>query len=188
MSLVNITKNDLSLIEKEQQQLATVDNKLLSVRKAAIFDTLKAATEARIELIKRMKRWIDALEAKIFEAEYLKELSVQQTMSLFKYINNANMKVLDKIDKLESVLNAYVRENANQEKLEQSGVKKEVEGLQEIKKSVLDKVNEFLKTNTSDAVIVEEENIDTDNEFAEEMKKELENLDVNISKIELDDL
>lgn len=186
MSLVNITNNDLKLIEKEQQQIATIDTQLLSIRKTAIFDTLKAATDARIELIKRMKIWIDALEKKIFDANYLADLSVKETMLLFKYINNANMRVLDKIDKLEAVLNAYAREATNNK--ENIVNKKEMDGLQEIKKSVLDKVNQFLKTNTSDAVIVDEDKEDTKSEFAEEMKKELETLDVDISKIDLDDV
>ncbi len=187
MSLINITNNDLNLIKKDQQQLAAIDNKLLVIRKNAIFETLKAATEARIELIKRMKRWIDTLESKIFEADYMKKLSVKETMNLFKYINNANMRVLDKIDKLESVLNVYIKEQTTQQN--KASVKKDVEGLQEIRKSVLDKVNAFLKTNTSDAVIVDDnEDISIENNFTDDIKKELEELDVDINKIDLDNL
>lgn len=183
MSSVNVTKTDLNNIEEEQKALVSLDNRLLSIRKNAIFDTLKAATDARVKMITRMAKWIDKLETKIFSPNYLEELSVKETIALFKYVNGINLKVIDKIDRLEAVLNAYSKSDTP----EVLSTGTQVSDLQDLKRSILEKFQQTLKTNTVDAEIVN--NGDDDfTDVPKDMKEELDDLEVEIDKINLDDL
>jgi hypothetical protein len=204
MSLVKLTKTDLKTLDDQADKMNRVDQQLVDVRKKAIFQALSTATNARINMIQNTQKWLGEMEKKIFNPAFINDLNPAKTIALFKYINNLNLKALMETDKLEVVLNSYIQSGAMEMSAELNKDNAKTADIRQLKGDIMTKLSSILKTNMSDAVVVDdskdkpnkEDETDCKNETTEDVTTDLDDvkkaetdsvddLDLRLSKIDL---
>ncbi|MCK9319364.1 hypothetical protein [Methanoculleus sp.] len=165
MSLVKFTKTDLKTLDQNADKMNQIDKQLVDVRKKAIFQALSSATTARIAMIQNTQRWLGDMEKKIFNPAFINDLDPAKAISLFKYLNNLNLKVLIETDKLEIVLNNYIQSGALEMGAELNKDNAKTTDIKQLKNDIMTKLSSILKTNTSDAVVVVDELKEKEKEF-----------------------
>ncbi len=204
MSLVKLTKTDLKTLDDQADKMNRVDQQLVDVRKKAIFQALSTATNARINMIQNTQKWLGEMEKKIFNPAFINDLDPAKTIALFKYINNLNLKALMETDKLEMVMNSYIQSGAMEMSAELNKENAKTADIRQLKGDIMTKLSSILKTNMSDAVVVDdskdkqnkENETDCNNESTEDVTTDLndvkksevdavDDLDLRLSKIDL---
>lgn len=206
MSSIKLTKNDLSVLDKSVDKMSAVDRQLIDVRKKAIFQALSAATSARVNMIQNTQKWLAEMERKIFNPVFINDLSPSRAIALFKYINNLNLKALIETDRLEIVLNNYIQSGAMELNAEMNKDNAKTADIKKLKGEIMEKLSGILKSNMSDAVVVDPERDKAFKEIDKELEpddgeipenvniedvkeseeKTMEDLDAQLSKIDLD--
>ncbi len=206
MSSIKLTKNDLSVLDKSVDKMSAVDRQLIDVRKKAIFQALSAATSARVSMIQNTQKWLAEMERKIFNPVFINDLSPSRAIALFKYINNLNLKALIETDRLEIVLNNYIQSGAMELNAEMNKDNAKTADIKKLKGEIMEKLSGILKSNMSDAVVVDPERDKAFKEIDKELElddgeipenvniedvkeseeKTMEDLDAQLSKIDLD--
>jgi hypothetical protein len=178
----------LSLIEKDNRAISEEDQKLLETRKTAIFETLNEATKVRLNMLQRISKWISIIEEKLFSSENMKEMSVSSAINLFKYINNINMKIVNKIDKFEAILNLYAKNNMDQNGNSNTDEKQK---MHDLKMEIYKSLNNNFKNQSIpiDAEIINNDEIDKDEiQIDDDLKKELDNIEDSLDNLDIEDL
>jgi hypothetical protein len=170
MSSIKLTKTDLKTMDDHTDKMNQVDRQLINVRKQAIFQALSTATAARVSMINNVQKWLGEMEKKIFNPAFINDLNPAKAIALFKYINNLNLKALIETDKLEIVLNNYVQSGALELNAEMNKDNAKTADIKKLKGEIMEKLSGILKSNMSDAVVVDDDKA----KIFETMDKELE--------------
>lgn len=181
MSLVKLTKTDLKTLDDQADKMNRVDQQLVDVRKKAIFQALSTATNARINMIQNTQKWLGEMEKKIFNPAFINDLDPAKTIALFKYINNLNLKALAETDRLEVVLNSYIQSGAMELSAENNKDNAKTADIRKLKGDIMERISSVLKSNMSDAVVV---NADTKQK---EDTEEVDNKDTQDNSVNLED-
>ena len=157
-------------MDDHTDKMNQVDRQLINVRKQAIFQALSTATAARVSMINNVQKWLGEMEKKIFNPAFINDLNPAKAIALFKYINNLNLKALIETDKLEIVLNNYVQSGALELNAEMNKDNAKTADIKKLKGEIMEKLSGILKSNMSDAVVVDDDKA----KIFETMDKELE--------------
>ena len=192
-SLIKINKEELLSTSDYTKELQEQNRKISELRKQHLFDSLKEATTMRIKTAKNIQDWQQLLSDKIFNPQTIAEMDLNKAISLFKYVNNLNLKVLADSNRLEEILGKYLQSGAMDMQMEmQENNQSERE---KIKIDIMNKLQQMFKNTmnneeVSDGIIVHPETNDEDIKLVDDAVKSIdENLDeLNESTDELDGL
>lgn len=192
-SLIKINKEELLSTSDYTKELQEQNRKISELRKQHLFDSLKEATTMRIKTAKNIQDWQQLLSDKIFNPQTIAEMDLNKAISLFKYVNNLNLKVLADSNRLEEILGKYLQSGAMDMQMEmQENNQSERE---KIKIDIMNKLQQMFKNTmsneeVSDGIIVHPETKDEDIKLVDDAVKSIdENLDeLNESTDELDGL
>lgn len=192
-SLIKINKEELLSTSDYTKELQEQNRKISELRKQHLFDSLKEATTMRIKTAKNIQDWQQLLSDKIFNPQTIAEMDLNKAISLFKYVNNLNLKVLADSNRLEEILGKYLQSGAMDMQMEmQENNQTERE---KIKIDIMNKLQQMFKNTmsneeVSDGIIVHPETNDEDIKLVDDAVKSIdENLDeLNESTDELDGL
>lgn len=192
-SLIKINKEELLSTSDYTKELQEQNRKISELRKQHLFDSLKEATTMRIKTAKNIQDWQQLLSDKIFNPQTIADMDLNKAISLFKYVNNLNLKVLADSNRLEEILGKYLQSGAMDMQVEmQENNQSERE---KIKIDIMNKLQQMFKNTmnneeVSDGIIVHPETKDKDIQLVDEAVKSIdENLDeLNESTDELDGL
>lgn len=192
-SLIKINKEELLSTSDYTKELQEQNRKISELRKQHLFDSLKEATTMRIKTAKNIQDWQQLLSDKIFNPQTIADMDLNKAISLFKYVNNLNLKVLADSNRLEEILGKYLQSGAMDMQVEmQENNQSERE---KIKIDIMNKLQQMFKNTTnneevSDGIIVNPDTKDEDIQLVDEAVKSIdENLDeLNESTDELDGL
>ena len=192
-SLIKINKEELCSTSDYTKELQEQNRKISELRKQHLFDSLKEATTMRIKTAKNIQDWQQLLSDKIFNPQTIADMDLNKAISLFKYVNNLNLKVLADSNRLEEILGKYLQSGAMDMQVEmQENNQSERE---KIKTDIMNKLQQMFKNTmsneeVSDGIIVHPETKDEDIKLVDDAVKSIdENLDeLNESTDELDGL
>jgi len=192
-SLIKINKEELCSTSDYTKELQEQNRKISELRKQHLFDSLKEATTMRIKTAKNIQDWQQLLSDKIFNPQTIADMDLNKAISLFKYVNNLNLKVLADSNRLEEILGKYLQSGAMDMQMEmQENNQSERE---KIKIDIMNKLQQMFKNTmsndeVSDGIIVHPETKDEDIKLVDDAVKSIdENLDeLNESTDELDGL
>ena len=190
--IIKITKPEIMANDEYSKRLEKQNMKLIALRKKHVYSILKDATIRRIETSKNIASWIKMLADKIFNPESIAEMDLNKAISLFKYVNNINLKVLSESNRLEEVLSKYIESGAmDTQNINMDG--NPTDEREKIKSEILSKLNRMFKENietTEDAIFVPESESLSKQEEAEleAAEKELNENLMDIDKEELEEL
>ena len=180
-SKIKIDSKELAIIDKENKDVENLNNNILIMRKKQLYLQVAESSKQRLKLLKRITKWIDLLEEKIFSDDAINEMDVDKAISLFKYISNLNLKTLMQTDRLEEILGKYLESGAFELQRDLNNGKLNVkEDLGDMKKEIMTIISNSLKSNTTDAEIV--------NRKAESIVDEIEIDDLEeLPKVDIDE-
>lgn len=166
--VIRIDSKELEILDKTNKDIENINQNILIMRKKQLYNQLAEGSKQRVKLLNRITKWIDILEERIFADDVIADMDVNKLISLFKYINNLQIKALAQSDKLEDVLGKYITSGAmDLERGLNDGTVDPKEDLNSIKKEIMGTISKILIKNTSDADIVKNENIIQDADYIE---------------------
>lgn len=107
-SLVTLTKNELTYLEEENKAVTDLNRKIVKFRKTALAKSLMDSTQVRTDIVKKIKKWIDIIETRLFDPVVMKELDINKVMSLMKIVTMFSVKIFNQVDKMEGILKSYL--------------------------------------------------------------------------------
>ena len=192
-SLIKINKEELLSTSDYTKELQEQNRKISELRKQHLFDSLKEATTMRIKTAKNIQDWQQLLSDKIFNPQTIAEMDLNKAISLFKYVNNLNLKVLADSNRLEEILGKYLQSGAMDMQMEMQETNQSER--EKIKIDIMNKLQQMFKNTmsneeVSDGIIVHPETKDEDIKLVDDAVKSIdENLDeLNESTDELNGL
>lgn len=106
--LVTLTKNALTYLEDEKKAVDELNAKILRCRKNSLAKSLTESTMIRTDMIKKIKKWTDIIETRLFDPTVIKEMDINKVMSLMKLVTMFSVKIFAQVNQMESVLKAYL--------------------------------------------------------------------------------
>jgi len=181
---MRIDSKELQILDKENKDIESLNQNILVMRKKQLYGQLAESSNQRLRLLKSITKWIEMLEVKIFDADNIDEMDIDKAISLFKYVSNLNLKTLVQTDRLEEVLGKYLDSGALElQKGINDGSIDVKQDVHLIKKEIMETIAGLVHKNTSDAVIIENEEIIVDKGLEEEVDDIITDI---IPDIELD--
>lgn len=107
-NLVTLTNNSLAYLDEEKKAVDDLNAKILRCRKNALAKSLTESTLIRTDMIKKIKRWTDVIETRLFDPVVIKEMDINKVMSLMKLVTMFSVKIFAQVNQMESVLKAYM--------------------------------------------------------------------------------
>lgn len=110
-------------IESATNKLSAIEQfnkKIQILRKRQLYGCLKEGTKLRGELTKKLRGWIQMLESRLFDPQTMKDLDIRQVISLFKYLGQYSIQLMDQVNDVEGLLKAYTDSEKAVDKLVQS--------------------------------------------------------------------
>lgn len=163
-SLVTLTKNELTYLEEENKAVTDLNRKIVKFRKTALAKSLMDSTQVRTDIVKKIKKWIDIIETRLFDPVVMKELDINKVMSLMKIVTMFSVKIFNQVDKMEGILKSYLATEqmvANFESRPHT-MNEEVEMKKQLTKTFIDIFAKTAETATpaSQSIVVGKETID----------------------------
>jgi hypothetical protein len=106
--IVSLTKNELTYLEEENKAVTDLNRKIVKFRKTALAKSLMDSTQVRTDIVKKIKKWIDIIETRLFDPVVMKELDINKVMSLMKIVTMFSVKIFNQVDKMEGILKSYL--------------------------------------------------------------------------------
>ena len=110
--IIRIGRSDLRSIDERNSTIENLNRKIQILRKRQLLNTLKESTTVRIDLLTKLRSWIDKLDKRIFSDESINNMSLDKVISLFKYVGNFTLKMMHQMNDLEKIVKEYL-ETAN---------------------------------------------------------------------------
>lgn len=142
-NIIKINKTELLSTSEYTKSIQEQNKKIADLRKKQLFNSLKEATRLRVATAQNIEKWVALLSDKLFSPEVLDKMDINKAISLFKYVNNINLRVLADSNRLDEILGKYLQSGMMevQENLENKKSDRD-----QLKSEILGRLNQMFKT------------------------------------------
>lgn len=107
MKKVIVSKELLNTAKDRNTSIELFNKKIATMRKRQLLTALHTATTVRVELIQKIKNWINMLEKRIFDPTIIQEMDLNKVIGLFKFVSQYSLKMLAQINDMEELFKKY---------------------------------------------------------------------------------
>lgn len=151
--IIRITKNEMRSIDDRSGVIENLNRKIQIIRKRQLLTTLKEATSARLDLLHKMKNWIDMLDKRIFDQNNIDNMSLDKVISLFKYVGNFSLKMMSQMNDVEGIMREYLETQNISSKFEQAKITGTDEEQKQLKKELMKSFMDSMKQTAAEAIV-----------------------------------
>lgn len=151
--IIRITKNEMRSIDDRSGVIENLNRKIQIIRKRQLLTTLKEATSARLDLLHKMKNWIDMLDKRIFDQNNIDNMSLDKVIALFKYVGNFSLKMMSQMNDVEGIMREYLETQNISSKFEQAKITGTDEEQKQLKKELMKSFMDSMKQTAAEAIV-----------------------------------
>lgn len=141
-----VSENEIQGLEKRINEMNTVAMSFHGIRQKQILRELSNAGKARTRMLRRLERWMNLLETKLFDPAIMAQIDIPKLISLMKFVSTLNLRTVSSMSKLDDVMGKYFeimyKNNIKDQDIKE--VKEEIQGLNEVKKDIFDSLKKAL--------------------------------------------
>lgn len=142
-NIIKINKTELLSTSEYTKSIQEQNKKIADLRKKQLFNSLKEATRLRVATAQNIEKWVALLSDKLFSPEVLDKMDINKAISLFKYVNNINLRVLADSNRLDEILGKYLQSGMMEV---QENLENQKSDRDQLKSEILGRLNQMFKT------------------------------------------
>lgn len=142
-NIIKINKTELLSTSEYTKSIQEQNKKIADLRKKQLFNSLKEATRLRVATAQNIEKWVALLSDKLFSPEVLEKMDINKAISLFKYVNNINLRVLADSNRLDEILGKYLQSGMMEV---QENLENQKSDRDQLKSEILGRLNQMFKT------------------------------------------
>lgn len=157
--IIKLNKGSLDQMILRNEAIVSHNQKIIRLRQQQLMKALQESTTLRIDIMGKVRNWIDLLEKRIFDPNVLDQMDMNKVMSLFRFVGTFTLKILAQLNDIESVMKSYTDSYtmlANLQTSQGSG-KLTSEEVEVTKRDVMKAFVESVKKTVEDAEFSEKE-------------------------------
>lgn len=151
--IITIQKKDLRVIEDRSDTIDNLNRKIQIIRKRQLMATLKETTGVRLDLLRKLKGWIDKLDKRLFSDDSINNMSLDKVISLFKYVGTFSLKMMGQMNDIENIMKEYIQTASVSEKVSTLGQNGNPTQQNELKKELLRSFMDSIKQSAAEAIV-----------------------------------
>lgn len=192
--IISLTKNDLKNYNDYSNSITKYNTNLTRLRQHHLLMALKESTDTRIEIIGKIRNWINILEKRIFNPDLIDQMDINKVIALFKFVGSFSLKMLGQMNDIETIFKAYTESSSALQSIRncQNAGKKDKNEVDKLKKEILQGFMTNFKENIDDASIVQKDKDEkTSIELSgniDKLAERKEDIEINDEKIIQDDI
>lgn len=142
-NIIKINKTELLSTSEYTKSIQEQNKKIADLRKKQLFNSLKEASRLRVATAQNIEKWVALLSDKLFSPEVLDKMDINKAISLFKYVNNINLRVLADSNRLDEILGKYLQSGMMEV---QENLENQKSDRDQLKSEILGRLNQMFKT------------------------------------------
>lgn len=184
---LTLTKSELSFLTKTEDELTSFNKRLMQVRKINLQNSFIEATNQRLAILKKIRKWIEMIEIRIFDPTTIAGLDIDKVIVLLKLAMRYTDRILTQIQCSEKAMKMYTEIDNIQVKMQQiqnTGV--DHDARRELKEKMLKAVLGSLQDSITEVEVVETSKVAEMQEQEKKYEDELDKLEEEIKDKNLD--
>lgn len=181
---LTLSKSEMSFLSKTEDELSCFNKRLMQVRRINLQNSFIEATNTRLSILKKIRKWIELLEVRIFDHSTIMNLDIDKVIVLLKLAMRYTDRILTQIQCSEKAMKMYAEIDNLNVKLENI---KNAPGIDnnarnELKEKMLKAVMSSLSDSISDIEVVEQKKVESLQADEQQFEKELGELEKEINE------
>ena len=146
------TMRDISI---RNDAMLSMNQKLVRMRQMHLLKCLQESTEVRVEILQKIRNWINILESRIFNPDVINQMDLNKVMALFRFVGQFSLKLLAQMNDVESLMKTYIETSNSLAALQRDSMKggKKPDDVNDMKKEILKNFMDALNKNVEEAEV-----------------------------------